>query len=73
VEETWAASLKTDAARLDTALAASDATKIRHFFRRYRRQAGERFYRVDIELKRMTDDLRKVGEPLAAVLRLLAR
>jgi hypothetical protein len=46
---------------------------MRHFFRRFRRQAGERFYRVDIELKRMTDDLRKVGEPLAVVLRLLAR
>lgn len=72
-QETWATALKTDAAKLDAALAASDATKIKHFFRRYRRQAGERFYRVDIELKRMTDDLRKVGEPLAGVLRLLAR
>jgi hypothetical protein len=72
-EETWAAALTADAAKLDAAMAAQDAAKMRHFFRRFRRQAGERFYRVDIELKRMTDDLRKVGEPLAVVLRLLAR
>ena len=72
-EEPWAEALRSDATRLDAALAAADTAKIRHYFRRYRRQAGERFYRVDIELKKMTDDLRTVGEPLAAVLRLLAR
>ncbi|MEN9934789.1 MAG: hypothetical protein RLZZ387_1368 [Chloroflexota bacterium] len=71
IEETWTSALRADAAKLDAALAASDAAKTRHFFRRFRRQAGDRFYRVDIELKKMTDDLRKVGEPLAAVLRLL--
>jgi hypothetical protein len=71
VEEPWAHALVSEAAKLDAAIAAADETRMRHFFRRYRRQAGDRFYRVDIELKRMTDDLRKVGEPLAAVLRLL--
>jgi hypothetical protein len=72
VEETWATTMRADAAKLDAALAAGDETKMRHFFRRYRRQAGDRFYRVDIELKRMTDDLRKVGEPLTVILRLIA-
>jgi hypothetical protein len=61
-----------DAEKLDAALLAKDPTTIRHFFRRYRRQMGDRFYRVDIDLKRLCDDLRKVGEPLTAVLRIIA-
>jgi hypothetical protein len=72
VTEGWAATLQGDGEKLDAALAAQDQTKIRHFFRRYRRQAGDRFYRVDVDLKRMCDELRKVGEPIASVLRVLA-
>ncbi len=72
IEESWATALANEAARLDAAVSAGDPVKMRHFFRRYRRQAGDRFFRVDIELKKLTDDLRRVGAPLAAVLRLLA-
>jgi hypothetical protein len=61
-----------EADRLDTALASSDPVKIRHFFRRFRRQMGDRFYRVDIDLKRLCDDLRKVGEPLSSLLQMIA-
>lgn len=70
--EAWATAVQSDAEKLDAALAAQDQTKIRHFFRRYRRQIGDRFYRVDVDLKRVCDDLRKVGESFTAVLRLIS-
>lgn len=69
--ESWGAALKNDADKVTEALGAADPTKARQFFRRFRRQAGERFFRVDIELKRVCDELRKVGEPLASVLKVL--
>jgi hypothetical protein len=68
----WAVALQGDAAKLEAALAAGDANRIKPAFRRYRRQAGERFYRVDVELKRTCDDLREIVGPLASVLRMLA-
>jgi hypothetical protein len=71
-EEPWAVAVRSEADRLDTALASSDPVKIRHFFRRFRRQMGDRFYRVDIDLKRLCDDLRKVGEPLSSLLQMIA-
>lgn len=67
----WAAALLADGERLEAALAAADSSKIKQFFRRYRRQAGDRFYRVDVELKRTCDDLRAIVEPLASVLRII--
>jgi hypothetical protein len=67
--EPWTESLKADGGKLDQALAAQDPTGIRQYFRRYRRQAGERFYRVDLALKKLCDELRKVGDPLDLVLR----
>ncbi|MDZ4719830.1 MAG: CHAT domain-containing protein, partial [Roseiflexaceae bacterium] len=72
IDEAWSTAVRTDAEKLDAALAAKDPTKIRHFFRRYRRQMGDRFYRVDIDLKRLCDELRKVGDPLTSVLRVIA-
>ncbi|MCS6938874.1 MAG: CHAT domain-containing protein [Roseiflexaceae bacterium] len=69
--ESWGAALKQDADKVTSALEAADLTRARQFFHRFRRQAGERFFRVDIELKRVCDELRKVGEPLASVLRML--
>jgi hypothetical protein len=72
ISDVWAEAVRSEADKLDTALSAQDPTKIRHFFRRYRRQLGDRFYRVDVDLKRLCDDLRKVGEPLTGVLRVIA-
>lgn len=69
--EAWGAALKGDADKVTTALDSGDQARARQFFRRFRRQAGERFFRVDIDLKRMCDELRKVGEPLASVLKVL--
>ncbi|HMO56557.1 MAG TPA: CHAT domain-containing protein [Roseiflexaceae bacterium] len=72
VADGWAAALLGDAEKLEAALEAEEATRVKHFFRRFRRQAGDRFYRIDVDLKRMCDELRKVGEPLASVLRMMA-
>lgn len=69
---TWAASLLADGAKLEAAIAEQDAGRIKQSFRRYRRQASDRFYRVDVELKRTCDDLRKIVEPLASLLRMIA-
>jgi hypothetical protein len=68
----WAVALVGDAGKLEAALPAADPNKIKQAFRRYRRQVGERFYRVDVELKRTCDDLRQIVGPLASVLRMIA-
>jgi hypothetical protein len=67
----WAITMKSDHDKLDVAITAHDMPKIRQLFQRYRRQAGDRFYRVDSDLKRLCDELREVGEPLASVLRMI--
>ena len=60
-----------EADALEVALTAGSPVKIRLAFQRYRRLAGTRFYQVDAELKALCGELRSVGEPLAAVLRVL--
>ena len=70
--EQWVRDLETDGQRLTHALNLNDVAKVRHCFNRYRRQASERFYRVDVDLKRLCDRLRTIGEPLDSVLRMMA-
>jgi hypothetical protein len=67
----WAKQLLADSAKLNNAIDAADPVKIKQSFRRYRRQAGDRFYQVDLALKRQCEDLRKIIEPLASILRLI--
>jgi serine/threonine protein kinase len=64
----WSTKLRAAADRLDQAIAARDPVKIRARFRHLRRQAGDRFYRVDLALKNLCEELRTIGEPLALVL-----
>jgi hypothetical protein len=70
--DAWALALQGDAARLEKALAAQDPRKLAQAFQHYRRRVLERFYRVDVNLKELCSSLRKIGEPLAAVLRIIA-
>jgi hypothetical protein len=65
-----ALALLTESEHLDAALAAANPDRIRKAFLSYRSRAGELFYRLDRDLKRLCSDLRKVGEPLASVLRM---
>lgn len=59
-----------EAAALDEALALANPERMQDSFRKCRARAGQLFYRIDLDLKRLCGELRKVGEPLAAVLRL---
>jgi len=65
-----ALALLTESEHLEAALAAANPDRIRKAFLSYRSRAGELFYRLDRDLKRLCGDLRKVGEPLASVLRM---
>jgi len=65
-----ALALMKESENLETALAAGNPDHIRKIFRNYRNRAGELFFRLDDDLKRLCGDLRKVGEPLASVLRM---
>ena len=67
----WAAALRKDAASLDEALTANSPPKIKRSFNSYRRRVGERFYRVDVNLKSVCETLRTVGGPLASVLKVM--
>lgn len=67
-DDEWATSLAADATALDDAMAGENSAKIRRHFRRCRRQVGDRFYRVDVDLKELCEELHKIGEPLASVM-----
>lgn len=67
----WTAKFQVSCENLDNAVSASNPIKIKRYFRIYRREASNRFYQVDVTLKRLCEDLRKVGRPLASVLRII--
>jgi len=69
--EDWAVALTNDAAALDEALAADNPVKVKRAFRNYRNRAGFRFHNVDTELKKLAGELRQIGNPISAVLRML--
>lgn len=69
--EDWAAGLRKDSAALEEALAAGNPAKIKRAYRAFRRRAGERFFRVDVDLRELCARLREVGAPLASVTRLI--
>ncbi|HLF03090.1 MAG TPA: hypothetical protein VI547_14000, partial [Anaerolineales bacterium] len=71
VTDEWAAALKKEAEGLDAALGEQNPAKIKRSFRSYRRRAGDRFFRVDIDLKTLCGELRLVGQPLASVLKMI--
>ncbi|MBI3242754.1 MAG: hypothetical protein HYZ49_10725 [Chloroflexi bacterium] len=59
-----------EAATLEETIASANPDRIRKSFLSYRTRAGQLFYRIDVDLKRLCGELRKVGEPLASVLRM---
>jgi Effector-associated domain 10 len=68
--ELWAVAFEQDRQNLDLALNAQNPVKIKRYFRMYRRRASDRFYQVIVSLKRLCEELREVGEPLASILRI---
>ena len=71
-EEEWAKTLREEAQRVDAAIAENDERLMARHFRRYRRQASNRFFEIDSTLKLQCDELREAGEPLAAIVETLA-
>jgi hypothetical protein len=72
--ETWAKNFRTYTEKLDSAISSKNLTTITESFRLYRRQASDRFYRVDKNLKVLCGELREIGSaPLDAVTNALGR
>ena len=69
--EQWSKSVRRDAQALSSALEEGNPARIKRFFWRYRRQAGDRFYKVDVDLKNLCEEMRQVGRLLAGVLDVL--
>jgi len=62
--EPWAMGLRADTERITHALASGTFDVARQAFRAFRSRAATRFYQVDASLKRLCDDLRRIGGPL---------
>jgi len=71
-DEPWVRDIQAEQTKLESAIAADDLDRMRRHFSRFRRCAGKQFYEVDTKLKRQCDELRKAGEPVAAIVRVLA-
>lgn len=67
----WTVTFQKDSHNLDAALAEQHPVKIRRYFKLYRKRASQRFFQVDVTLKRLCEELREVGEPLTSVLRMM--
>ncbi|MBX3011385.1 MAG: CHAT domain-containing protein [Caldilineaceae bacterium] len=60
-----------DRDQLEKAIAAQNPVRIRSYFQRYRQRAGNRFFQVDTQLKELCAELRKVGDSLVTILKVL--
>jgi len=67
----WVDLFYQDGEQLQKALADQNPVRIRSYFQRYRQRAGNRFFQVDTQLKDLCTELRKVGESLATILKLM--
>jgi hypothetical protein len=67
----WAQSLRNEAAQLDQALGGAIGLRPGALFQRCSRIIGERFFQVDVDLKRLCSQLRELGDPLAELERML--
>lgn len=68
----WARTIGKEAESLDQAIATNDVPKMARHFRRYRQRAVTRFFAVDTDLNKQCSELRKTGDPLAAIVQALA-
>jgi hypothetical protein len=65
--------LKRNIDKLDQALTAGEPEPIREHFETFRSRANSRFFDVDVALKGLCEQLRKVGEPLTHVWEMIVR
>lgn len=69
--EQWSLDIRQSSQNLDKALTDKTPVKIKRSFNAYRRLAINRFFQVDLRLKRLCDELRVVAKPLDFVLRMI--
>lgn len=67
----WVDLFLQDSDQLAKAISAQNPVRIRSYFQRYRQRAGNRFFQVDTQLKDLCAELRKVGDSLATILKVL--
>lgn len=65
--EEWVPLLAHDAEKLTQAIAAQEPNQIRQYFRSFRNRVGLQFYRADLMLKKLCEELSRAREPLAKV------
>lgn len=70
-QDEWTTLFQQDSQSLDTAMMEDNPAKTIRCFQRCRRRALKRFYQVDVTLKRLCEEIRKVGEHLTGVLEAL--
>lgn len=66
-------SLKTYQDRLSAEITGQNIPRIRGYFQGLRRETGLRFFQVDVNLKALCDELRKVAEPLEGIIYRIAQ
>lgn len=69
---TWATALQSEMEQLDLAVVGSGTQRPAAVFQRCNRLIGERFFQVDVDLKRLCGQLRELSDPLAELEHLLA-
>lgn len=67
----WVDLFLQDSDQLQKALTEQNPVRIRSYFQRYRQRAGNRFFQVDTQLKELCTELRKVGESLSTILKMI--
>ena len=71
-DEPWVRDIRSEQTSLESAIAANDVLGMKRHLMRFRRCAGKQFMEVDTKLKRQCDELRRAGEPVAAIVKMLA-
>lgn len=71
-QTSWAIRLDAMGAELERTFATKNLRTIKPLFRSYRSQASRSFNQVDRDLLTLCEELQKVGEPLAVLLKLIA-
>jgi hypothetical protein len=71
-QASWALKLNAIGAELERSFVMKDLRTIKPLFRSYRSQASRSFNQLDRDLLTLCEELQKVGEPLATLLKLIA-
>jgi hypothetical protein len=70
INDSWSIEFQKTIYNLNEALKVKDNSKVRQYFIGYRSRASRKFHQVDTDLKVLCEELQKIGEPLAFVLRI---